>query len=190
MKEHHVNDLNNFIAGWYFTDHAICDKLITYHENSNKHVGKNSEYGIIDESIKKSLDCHLDDKSLFVEYQTNLQLCVNEYIKKYDFSNDYAAWSITQYINLQQYLPGMGFYKWHAERTCSHPSEATRHLVFMTYLNDVVSGGETEFYYQKIKIQPKKGLTLIWPADWTFTHRGLTSTSETKYIATGWFNYI
>jgi hypothetical protein len=65
-----------------------------------------------------------------------------------------------------------------------------RHLVFMTYLNDIEDHGETEFYHQMLKIKPEKGLTLIWPADWTFTHRGNPSPSEQKYIVTGWFNYI
>ena len=59
----------------------------------------------------------------------------------------------------------------------------------MTYLNDINDGGETEFLYQNIKIKPRKGLTLIWPADWTFTHRGNFAPSEEKYIVTGWFNY-
>ena len=45
----------------------------------------------------------------------------------------------------------------------------------MTYLNTIKVGGETEFLYQKLKIKPKKGLTLIWPTDWTHTHRGLIS---------------
>ena len=60
----------------------------------------------------------------------------------------------------------------------------------MTYLNDVIDGGETEWYYQNIKIKPERGLTVIWPSDWTFTHRGNTSPTQTKYIATGWFNFF
>ena len=59
----------------------------------------------------------------------------------------------------------------------------------MTYLNDVENGGETEFYYQKIKVKPEKGLTLIWSADWTFMHRGITTINEDKYIITGWFEF-
>ena len=59
----------------------------------------------------------------------------------------------------------------------------------MTYLNDVTHKGETEFFHQKIKIKPEKGLTLIWPTDWTFTHRGIPSPTEEKYIVTGWFEY-
>ena len=60
----------------------------------------------------------------------------------------------------------------------------------MTYLTDVVGeGGETEFYYQKLKIKPKKGLTLIWPSDWTHTHRGIPAPDEEKVIITGWIHY-
>ena len=42
---------------------------------------------------------------------------------------------------------------------------------------------------EKLKVKPKKGLTIIWPADWTFKHRGITSPTETKWICTGWLSY-
>lgn len=58
----------------------------------------------------------------------------------------------------------------------------------MTYLNDVQNGG-TEFLYQKITTKAKKGLTLIWPSDFTHTHRGQIC-DKTKYIITGWFDFI
>ena len=57
----------------------------------------------------------------------------------------------------------------------------------MTYLNDV-KAGETGFLYQKLKIKPKKGLTLVWPAIWTHTHKGHIVKSD-KYIITGYYNY-
>ena len=56
-------------------------------------------------------------------------------------------------------------------------------------MNDVTDGGETEFFFQNIKVKPEKGKTLIWPTDFTHMHRGITSHSQDKYIATGWFNY-
>ena len=31
----------------------------------------------------------------------------------------------------------------------------------MTYLNTVTDGGETEWFHQQIKIQPRKGLTVM-----------------------------
>ena len=65
-----------------------------------------------------------------------------------------------------------------------------RHLAFMTYLNDVNEGGETEFFYQEAKIRPRKGLSLIWPTDWTHTHRGVPAPKEQKTIVTGWLKFV
>ena len=59
----------------------------------------------------------------------------------------------------------------------------------MTYLNNVKDGG-TEFKYQNITAPAHKGLTLIWPAIWTHTHRGQISQTESKTIITGWFSYV
>ena len=36
---------------------------------------------------------------------------------------------------------------------------------------------------EKIKAQPRKGLTLIWPVDWTHLHRGIVSPSEESFTA-------
>ena len=65
---------------------------------------------------------------------------------------------------------------------------ANRHLVFMTYLNDVFDEGGTEFFYQKIKAQPRKGLTLIWPVDWTHLHRGIAVERGKHHH--GWFDFL
>ena len=59
MREHSVNNLNNFICGWYSTDTSVCDKLIEYHKNSNdKVLGKSSDgfNMILDTTIKDSVD--------------------------------------------------------------------------------------------------------------------------------------
>jgi hypothetical protein len=56
----------------------------------------------------------------------------------------------------------------------------------MLYLNDVDDGG-TEFKYQKLILKAKKGNLVIWPAEFTHTHRGVVSKTKEKYIATGWF---
>jgi hypothetical protein len=58
----------------------------------------------------------------------------------------------------------------------------------MTYLNDVPDGG-TAWKYQDFEIEAKKGLSVIWPSDFTHTHKGIVSHTSEKWIATGWFNY-
>ncbi len=54
----------------------------------------------------------------------------------------------------------------------------------MVYLNDVDSGGETEFLYQQLKIKPKRGRVVIWPGSFTHLHIGNHPMSD-KYIHTG-----
>lgn len=58
----------------------------------------------------------------------------------------------------------------------------------MVYLNDDYEGGETEFLYQKKRINPKRGRLIIWPSGFTHTHRGGLVLKGTKYIITGWFH--
>ena len=58
----------------------------------------------------------------------------------------------------------------------------------MTYLNNVPNGG-TMFKYQKLISPAKKGLTLLWPPDFSHTHKGEISKTHEKYIATGWLNF-
>jgi len=81
-------------------------------------------------------------------------------------------------LKIQHYKPGEGFFKWHTENE-GYGNSKLRHLVFMTYLNTVEDAG-TEFYHQKITSPAKKGLTLMWPAEWTHTHKGQISKEDEK----------
>jgi len=57
----------------------------------------------------------------------------------------------------------------------------------MLYLNDVPEGeGETEFLHQGMRVQPRKGDLVVWPAFFTHVHRGNPVYTTDKYIATGW----
>ena len=58
----------------------------------------------------------------------------------------------------------------------------------MTYLNDAENAG-TEFFYQKLSLPCKKGLTVIWPSDWTHTHKGIINEKQSKTIVTGWLSH-
>ena len=88
---------------------------------------------------------------------------------------------------------GGGYYVFHYEREGynAFPTNAVyRQLVWMIYLNDIPEGeGETEFLYQGLRVQPKKGDLVIWPAAFTHTHRGNPVYTTDKYIVTGWFNW-
>jgi hypothetical protein len=184
---------SSFVGGW-FIDESICDELVEFY-NLNKKVAtpgvtfeKNKPKQKND--VKESLDLNFNTTNtipnILNNYLDNLQETLLLYLKRYRQSNCVERFD-AQRFNIQWYKPGGGFKKWHCERTSLHDSN--RHLVFMTYLNDVPEGG-TEFLYQDLKLPAKKGLTVLWPSDWTHTHKGVISQEHEKYIITGWYNYI
>jgi hypothetical protein len=191
MKEHEINKENYFIKAWYI-DESLCDKFVNFYK-SNPEMGNAGSLGSPPKVIKEkkdSIDCFLSDFPFKEEYYLNLQRCVDLYIEKFKWCNESDPWTVIEEVNFQHYLPGGGYHQWHCERSAAAYPFCTRHLVFMTYLNDVTEDGETEWHYQKIKIKPEKGLTVIWPVDWTHTHRGIKSETQHKYILTGWFNFF
>ncbi|NBO29858.1 2OG-Fe(II) oxygenase [bacterium] len=189
LIEHEVNSLDNFICGWYLNDTTICDQIVSFFNNSSKkYLGRTDKY--YDPKTKDSIDCELEGDLLDLYQENVLQQCLRLYKSKYPRIDVSSPWAITEGTQIQYYKKNKGYHLWHCERNDASYPAGSRMLVFMTYLNNVGLGGETEFLYQKIKIKPVKGLTLIWPPDWTHTHRGVTAPYEEKYIVTGWFNYI
>ena len=193
MREYKLNSNDNFIIGYYLSDLSICDDLIKLFYNSNNKVLGQIGQGTVDKKVKDSLDLQLlvNDIAKYPildKYFTQLGQMINLYKKKYKLcDHQVGKWAIQHDFNIQKYKPSQAYHGWHCEKC--NIFTAKRHLVWMTYLNDVNKGGETEFYYQKIKVKPEKGLTLIWSADWTFTHKGHTTIDEDKYIITGWYDY-
>lgn len=189
MKEFLIeSEKENFIGAW-FIDEKVCDLIVEYFNKNIDKAEKGTTIGGVDENFKKSTDYYLNgDAALTDLYCYELQKATNEYIKKFPYCNDASAWNIQEALNIQKYDVGGHYKSWHTERACAETPFSIRHLVFLTYLNDVNIDGETEFFHQKVKVKPRKGLTLIWPGDWTYTHRG-NPTGEEKYIITGWFSY-
>jgi len=189
----------NYIQGFIIDNLHVCDDLIEYFQNHpEKHIqgecGDPSTMGpAVKKEIKDSIDLFFmpdEDEKVWNIYKQELFSCIDEYTKIFPCSTETGHWGLVEFTNLQYYAPGGGYKVWHAERICSIPPYSNRHLVFMTYLNDVTIGGETEFLHQQLKVKPKKGLTLIWPADWTHMHRGIVSNTQKKYIITGWLSFI
>jgi prolyl 4-hydroxylase len=181
-----------FIAGWYLDDDALCEALIDYHRSSDdKHDGLMSGSdggGRVDKSAKDSTDVTLPACELAGRYLRKLAAVTREYIARYPFSNKLVPWGVIEPMAIQHYRPGGGYKVWHFERDNRSELIARRHLAFMTYLNTVEEGGGTLFLHQNLRIKAEKGLTLVWPAEWTHTHRGEVSATEEKYIITGWFS--
>ena len=181
-------DKENFILAFQIDNDELLDGLIDYHKNNHEYKYK-SEQTTHDVETKASTDVNIQfvsNNKFIKEYTNHLIGALKAYHQKYEHFNPELC--IQEGFNIQHYGPGQGYKRWHNERAEYQINQ--RALVFMTYLNDVPDGGGTEFaYYPELKVNAKKGLTLLWPTDFTHTHRGVISQHE-KYIITGWFHHL
>ena len=185
-----------FIGSWIINPLSICDELISYFELNKGKQRQGSTVGGVNLDDKNSTDVKISPKDLklpgnevFEDYFHCLYSCYQDYVTKWPFLTTFAEKLQISSFNLQRYQSGQHFQKLHTERS----SLATLHRVFawMTYLNDVdqEDGGSTLFSHYDLAIQPKKGLTLIWPAEWTHAHKGNILKANNKYIITGWMTF-
>jgi hypothetical protein len=111
--------------------------------------------------------------SIIINYRNQLQKVLDNYGKRYSTVNLQHGFNVNVDLIYNTINQEVVLKVWHNERA-NGGEELKRILVFMTYLNDVDDGG-TEFKNQNIICPAKKGLTIIWPTDWTHTHRGQVS---------------
>ena len=196
MKEE-ILDTSTCMGGWYIED-KICDRLIDFYFFNKEYATPGRSYSVEDAEVRPTVDKEIKDSMDLAISPTNIDFIVGEYrvaltkvlkkfLEKYPHANEQSFFNIYEDLNIQHYPVGGGFKKFHFENGGEKVS-LKRIFVFMTYLNDVEDGG-TEFKYQNIITEAKKGLTLIWPAHWTHTHRGIPSTTKEKFIITGWFSF-
>lgn len=122
-------------------------------------------------------------------YELEIYRCISQYAEEFRYcAQGCAGMEMEHPYNVQHYEPGHYYSVWHCENNGKKPFQH-RHLAFMTYLNTVDGGGETEFLYQKRSVTPVIGKTLVWPAYFTHTHRGMPAHSD-KFIITGWFRFF
>ena len=189
------NNLNpHFIGSWTLEPLSICDDIISYFElNLAKQTTGQTRVGL-NPNFKDSIDIRITPKEIILPgnevfriYFEKLFECYKHYIDEWPFLKDLGQGLEIGSFNLQRYMPGQHFKKIHTERSCIETSH--RIFAFMTYLNNVEKGGSTYFSHYDLEIQPRKGLTLIWPAEWTHAHRGNILNSGSKYIITGWIHF-
>lgn len=174
----------------------ICDELIEHYESGKGTSGPPKVRGMMSGDNKAILnraakDCEESYYRGFPKnYRDALEKVCNNYKKKYKYADEFQhVWNVGPVIKIQKYYPGRSYSVLHYENQ-GFGNSLYRHLVFMTYLNDVKKGGGTFWHYQNLTTKPKKGLTVIWPAIWTHTHKGLPAPEELKYICTGWYEWV
>lgn len=113
----------------------------------------------------------------------SLGAVIREYIKTYEGMDSWVrGMRDTSYL-VQVYEKGRGFYKSHVDAApwLGYP-QALRALACVMYLNTVDEGGETEFTEHGLKVSPKQGNMLMFPAYWTHPHAARMPVSDDKWI--------
>jgi len=157
----------------FFINQDNHTKVKTEYKTSTDLVSKFSERNT---NILLSKSINLIYTSLLgaLEEYTNLYPELKELVKK---------WIIDDKFNFQFYNPGEGFHHWHTENI----PDRNRLLVWTIYLSSLEDGG-TEFSCFNHTEKCIAGKIIIFPADWTFTHRSQISNTGFKFIATGWIS--
>ena len=195
MKRININtQQTHFIGCWNLKNNKLCNEITQLFEN-NKNLQRSGVSGAGKNlKIKKTTDIPVNPHDLknkkfevLKQYMDELYKCFIDYQNQWPFLKSVIKVVDVPGFNIQKYSRGDHFSQLHSERTTLD----TLHRLFawMTYLNDVDDGGQTNFSHDEIKIKPETGKTLIWPAEWTHAHTGEILKSGTKYIVTGWMNF-
>ncbi len=120
------------------------------------------------------------------EFLERAWLCYNVYRQRYSVLQTQAEQAIYE-VKIQRTEIGGGFHVWHWEQ--EGRINTTRLMNVQLFLNDVREGGETEFLYLN-RIEPScEGTLLIYPGNYTHTHRGNPPRSGTKYLINAWIEF-
>ncbi len=165
----------------------LCRNMIERFEShqDEQYEGRIGQTITKDHSIKKSTDLVVSGKPHWKDIDRALFQSLGQAIIEFreTFPFFQGPFKDMGYA-IQRTQPGE-HYHWHIDGGSHEFSQ--RQLVAVWYLNEVAGpGGETEFFYQQVKIKPEEGKLILFPPFWTHEHRGVTLQQGVKYIATTW----
>jgi hypothetical protein len=202
-------DNNYFYVNPISISQELCKTIINmFDSDKNKYEGVT--FGGLNKNIKETHDLVIPntpnktgfDKWNKIQKFLEKELAKNtkEYVKMLDNTvnmnhekenttevyNTFASDKLTnECFMVQRYSKQKGRYIYHNDFRCDWDSKKYRVITYLWYLNTVEEGGETEFWGTHT-IKPERGKLLLFPASWTFPHRGKMPLSHDKYIITGW----
>ena len=182
----------------------FCEEVIKkFEKDDRKYQGGVGDLNQYNPNLKKSMDLHISSFEEWKDEDEIFYKALGEGVKEYaqqDFltaldkddttSNTIELFSRPLHdsgYQIQRTDPG-GYYKWHQDWTY-RKDLGSRVLTYIWYLNDITEGGGYTDFLDGTRITPKQGTLLLFPATWTYYHRGFPPEKETKYISTGWLYY-
>jgi hypothetical protein len=179
-----------------------CQSIIQKYEEHKEQVYPGVTGSGLNKNIKDTNDLMIPDTDEWDEINTILSNELTLNLKKYteqieqgenykkdknygqEFNHLDPYVFIDSCFMIQKYDKQKGKYVYHNDSLVL--SDKSRVITFLWYLNDITEGGETEFFGGSTRIIPEAGKILLFPALWTYPHRGNVPISSDKYIITGW----
>ena len=164
----------------------MCQDIVElFTRDEGKWRGKiaiGAENAAYEKETKNSWDLEILNEGawqpIFQEIHPRIEACLSHYLKRSPVLQSFDL-QVTGY-KIQMYPKNEGYFRWHADSVGLH--NGNRVIAMVLYLNNVEQGGETEFFYQNIKVSPKQGHLVLFPTGWNYMHCGHVPESEDKYI--------
>lgn len=179
-------------------DSGVCDRVMAVSKKMWDEIfNPGKTMAGYDPSMKETMDWTLTDFSSHMPSKeivsesieldgiifNSLGSVIKQYIAEYSGMDSWVrGMRDTSYL-VQVYKRGEGFYKPHVDAApwLGYP-QSLRALACVMYLNTVDEGGETEFTEHGLKVSPKQGTMLMFPACWTHPHAARIPISGDKWI--------
>lgn len=175
----------DFIVVYQGLDQEVCNSIVRlFDSDSSKWRGKidRSEGVLYEGKTKNSWDLEIVNEGIwqdtFHRIHPKIQSCINHYLARSPILQAFDL--IATGYKIQMYPKNQGYFRWHADSVGGNTGD--RVVAMVLYLNDVETGGETEFFHQGIKIAPKIGNLVLFPSGWNYMHCGHMPVSDNKYI--------
>lgn len=176
----------DFIVVYRGLEQELCNAVIElFNSDPNKwrgKIGRKEDVYSYKEDTKNSWDLEILNegawKNIFQQIHPGIHACLADYLSRSPVLKSFPL-QVTGY-KIQMYPKNEGYFRWHADSLGRNARNRVAAMVL--YLNDVEQGGETEFFHQNLKIAPRAGNLLLFPAGWNYMHCGHTPESNDKYI--------
>ena len=170
---------------------VLCDKLVEKFE-SNQDQWEHRDKQTTDRGNLTFNEVHcfkyMDTWKEEMEALSNIfKMYTLEYMKQFNqfcFPPKYGFES----FKMKKYEPnGIDEFGWHVDVNTT--DSMRRWLAFFLYLSDNEEG-KTEFPYQKVTTDCKKGTMVLFPPMWPWLHRGMKPIKEPKYFMGSYLHYV
>ena len=186
---------NNFLE-IYNTDFLNLHEIIKHAESKEweltKVAGPNGigvDKNVRDSYIQKYMKSDLiSEHIVLLEYFSK---CLDSYLKKYPFADEFPPFEVRDSYNVMKYEKGQAYHATHSDYFPQGDSRLrNRHLTGICFMSDVSEGGELVFPQQDLEIKPERGKLVIFPSGWTHAHHTMPVLSDDlRYVFQLWWSF-